>query len=118
MESVARFSGERLRSIRLRRGLTQAQLARRAQLREQQINRWEGAHNVPSADAVGVLAGALDCDVSELYVTGDRAEGGDEDDEESDLFAAAHQLDLAGDYALANRLRARARDAARSRSRA
>ncbi len=117
MSSVTqRFSGQRLLDHRLRASLTQSELARKAGLREQQINRWERGKNVPNADAAGILAGALGVGVGELFET--TSGGDDEDDEEADLLSAAHELDRAGNYALADRLRARAREASRKVARA
>lgn len=112
-----RFSGRKVVELRHREGINQAELARRARVHQAQLSRWENGQT-PGADVVGVLAAALKCDVSELYADGDEHAASDDEDEDSDLFEAAHRLDLSGDYALANRLRARARDAARARSRA
>lgn len=111
MQTVQRFSGKRLLDIRLKRGLTQSELSRRANLREQQINRWERGKHTPGADAVGLLAATLACEISEFFVAVGDDETGD-DDEEADLLDAAHALDVAGAYAMADRLRRRAREVA------
>jgi transcriptional regulator with XRE-family HTH domain len=115
MQTVARFSGPALRQRRLAEGLSQSGLALRAGVREQQINRWEGGKNKggPSADAVAVLASALRCEISDLFEV-DGEESSSEDDEESELLEAAFELDRAGAYAMADRLRRRAREAARA----
>lgn len=112
--ATPRFSREKLRALRLARGFTQSELARRGQLREQQIIRWEGGKNTPSADAVGILAAALGCEVSSFFVDGSES-AADDDEEEASLLDAAHALDRAGEYSLADTLRRRARDAARAR---
>lgn len=113
-----RFSGARIVELRNRAGLTQADLAQRARIHEAQLSRVEtGKTPNPGAQLLGIIAGALDCEVSDFYVAGGAADAADEDDEESDLLAAAHELDRLGSYRIADRLRARARDAARARSR-
>lgn len=123
MRKTQRFSGERLRSMRLRRGLTQSQLARRADVREQQIVRWEGGKGKrgPAADAIGVLAGALECEVSEFFTDSPAgASSGDDEDEESDSVASelrriAVEAARRGDDSLASQLlRVAARTAVRS----
>lgn len=111
-----KFSGRRLAERRLAAGMSQSELARKAQMREQQINRWERGKNVPSADAVAVLARALDVGLDDLFESS--PDGDAEDDEEADLLDAAHALDRAGEYALADRLRGRAREVAREAARA
>lgn len=113
MQASHAFSGSALKRLRLRAGLSQSELARKAQLREQQINRWEGGKNIPRADAVAVLAGALDVGVETLFESSSSS-GDLEDDEEAELLDAAHALDRAGEYGLADRLRTRARTVARS----
>lgn len=114
MKVVARFSGSALKQRRLAEGFSQSGLAQRAGVREQQINRWEGGKNKngPSADGVALLAAALDCEISDLFEA-DGEDASDEDDEEAELLDAAHELDRAGAYAMADRLRRRAREAAR-----
>lgn len=112
--TTPRFSGKKIVELRNRAGITQAELARRANVHVAQLSRWENGKK-PRADVVGVLAAALACDVSAFFVDGDARETGDED-EESDLLAAAYALERFGDYAMADRLRARAREAARARS--
>jgi transcriptional regulator with XRE-family HTH domain len=85
MEMTAGFSGDKLRALRLARGLTQAELAHRAHVRERQIIRWENAQHVPRADAVARLARVLKTPVASLF------SDEEEDDEESELAAALVQ---------------------------
>lgn len=115
MTSVARFSGSKLRERRLAEGLSQAGLSIRSGVREQQINRWEGSKSKkgPSIDTVALLAAALRCEITDLLET-DGAQPSGDDDEEDALLEAAHALDRVGDYALADRLRRRARVAAQA----
>ncbi len=113
MRGPATFSGRRLQEIRLRRGLTQSQLARRAEVGEKQIVRWENDQHVPRADAVGVLASALEVDVGDFY---ERADDGEED-EESDLVRLAAELEARGQLDMADELRARAKRIAAGRRR-
>lgn len=68
------------------------------------------AGRVPPAPQRRRIAEALGVDPSTL-------EPDTEDDEEADLLDAAHALDRAGEYALADRLRGRAREVARSAAR-
>ena len=71
MEQVRTFSGNNLRQLRQRRGWTQAELARRANVRERQIIRWENEQNAPRFEAMVALATALGCHVDEMCVNGD-----------------------------------------------
>jgi transcriptional regulator with XRE-family HTH domain len=102
--AAVKFSGEKLRQERLRRGWTQSDLARRATVREQQIFRWERAENTPSADAVAALAGALEVDLGELYERPDP-----DDDEESETDRVAAELERLGYADMAKDLRERVR---------
>jgi transcriptional regulator with XRE-family HTH domain len=79
---VAGFSGKKLRALRLARGLTQAELAHRAHVRERQIIRWENNQHIPRVESISSLARVLNANVSELLT----AEA-EEDDEESDPVA-------------------------------
>ncbi len=103
-----RFSSEMLRQARLRRGWTQAKLARRADVSERQIVRWEAgppSGNVPSADAVAALANALEIDVGDFY---ERA-AEDEEEDDSDMARVAADLERLGHADMAADLRARTR---------
>jgi transcriptional regulator with XRE-family HTH domain len=96
MEQFGSFSGSNLRQARLRRGWTQAELARRASVRERQIIRWENHQNEPRFEAMVALAQALGCSVRDLC--GDT----DEDEEAAPmatdmLRALRDQLTLAID---------------------
>lgn len=77
---MAIFSGTKLKALRLARGLTQAELAHRAHVRERQIIRWENAQNVPRIGSIKALARVLKTSVDGLMET-------DEDDEEADPVA-------------------------------
>jgi transcriptional regulator with XRE-family HTH domain len=74
MEQSGSFSGSSLRQARLRKGWTQAELARRASVRERQIIRWENSQHAPRFEAMRALAAALGCDVRELCVVADEEE--------------------------------------------
>lgn len=88
--------------LRNRAGITQAELARRAGVQEAMVSRWERGKHVPSADAVGVLASALGCDVGELYAEG---AGDGEDEEDGDpLRGIASELVRRGHDDLARTL--------------
>lgn len=88
------WEGAKLSEIRLSRGLSQDQLAWKAQTSVTNISRWERNKNVPSGNAVANLAHALGVDEASFFNTN----GGDpeEDDEEAehlrqafdDLYAA------------------------------
>lgn len=91
-DTATRFSGKRLLELRLRAGLSQSQLARKANIGEQQITRWEREKHTPSATAVGVLAAALGCEVGDLYVSGDGADEDEEDDRVARLRRCAEQV--------------------------
>lgn len=54
------FRPDRLKEMRLRRGLTQTELAQRAGVTKRQIIRWEKGENEPDAWSIGRLAKALD----------------------------------------------------------
>lgn len=110
MAVAVRFSGEKLQELRQARGWSRAKLARRAGVREQQIVRWEGGRNVPSADSVAALAGALEVEISEFYERPD----GDDDEDESDMVRAAAELERLGHADLAETLRVRARHVRRN----
>ena len=84
---AAQFSGQKLRSLRLARGLTQAELAHRAHVRERQIIRWEQGQHSPRVESISALARVLDCTVADL-LTGEPDEDDDESDPVADLYKA------------------------------
>jgi transcriptional regulator with XRE-family HTH domain len=84
MAMTLRFSGKKLREFRLSSGLTQAELARRANVRERQIIRWENDQNAPRSGAVMVLGQVLG-QPSDSFFTDEN--GSEEDDEEADPMA-------------------------------
>src|SRR4051794_2809464 len=65
---VARF-GERLRELRLSRGMSQAELARQAEVTTNYISRLEGGGAAPGIDLAARLALALGVPVAELLPT-------------------------------------------------
>lgn len=73
------FSGQKLRALRLSRGLTQAELAHRAHVRERQVIRWENDQHVPRIGSVRALARVLGVSIDELL--SDDEPGGEEDEE-------------------------------------
>jgi transcriptional regulator with XRE-family HTH domain len=67
-EIVARF-GQRLREIRLSRGMSQAELARQAEVTTNYISRLEGGGAAPGIDLVARLAASLGTSMSDLLPT-------------------------------------------------
>jgi transcriptional regulator with XRE-family HTH domain len=74
MSATTHFAGDRLRALRLARGLTQAELAHRAHVRERQIIRWETGQHSPRIASVSALARVLKVPVSELLSADDKAD--------------------------------------------
>lgn len=64
--------GDRIRSLRLARGLTQAQLAELAQVSRQLVGAVEADRHLPRVDAAARLAAALSTTVEELLAQGTR----------------------------------------------
>jgi myo-inositol-1(or 4)-monophosphatase len=64
------FEGQRLRDARVRAGLTQAELASKSGVSERQISRIESDKCEPTVPNVAALAGALRCQVADLYSGG------------------------------------------------
>ena len=60
------FNGGRLREMRLRARMTQAELARRVGVDRNTIHRWEGRDSMPSTKHLLDLWNALDCAVTYL----------------------------------------------------
>lgn len=79
MNETSAFSGARLRAERHKQGWTQAELARRAGVRERQIIRWENDQHSPRFAAMVALAHALGCDVEALCEHGEESSDDDED---------------------------------------
>jgi len=74
--------GERVARLRERHGWTQQELAKRANVRTETINRIEnGAHSAPRVHVLKALAQALGCTTDYLV--------GMHEDEKSELLAAA-----------------------------
>lgn len=67
-ESVRLFA-ERLREVRLSRGMTQAELAHKARVSEAYIGRLERAEGAPGIDLVARLAKALGTTAADLQPT-------------------------------------------------
>lgn len=87
------FSGSRLEERRLRRRLTQHDLASRLRSRgfgttQTTISRWESGQQ-PNAAVLPALAIELDCSIGELY-----GPAGDPDDEEADAPLSRDEMDL------------------------
>jgi transcriptional regulator with XRE-family HTH domain len=59
--------GQRVAQIRLARGLTQKQLARRARYGEVSVSRLETGDSVPKIDTIVRVAKALEVDVGDLF---------------------------------------------------
>ena len=74
-EIVRRFAA-RLRRLRLERGLTQVELARRAKVAQSYVGRLESARSAPGIDLVERLADALGVAPEELTAGGDGPEAG------------------------------------------
>lgn len=70
------FTGERLRTLRLERGLSRIALARAAGKTENQIRDWESGRIKPGADSLYDLCVALDCCADELLGLGERVGDG------------------------------------------
>ena len=58
--------GGRIKERRETLGMTQAELAHKTTLRENDIGRHENGRNVPTADALDKYASALDCTIDHL----------------------------------------------------
>jgi XRE family aerobic/anaerobic benzoate catabolism transcriptional regulator len=85
-EIVARF-GERLRELRLARGMSQAQLAGLAEVTTNYVSRLEGGGAAPGIDLVARLASALGVPVADLLpVTAVREELSVMREQARDLF--------------------------------
>jgi transcriptional regulator with XRE-family HTH domain len=65
-DEIVRLFAGRLRSLRLSRGMTQAELARQAQVTATYISRLESAGAAPGIDLLARLAGALGTTATEL----------------------------------------------------
>lgn len=77
---VREFSGDRLQQARLRKGLTQTDLAHALRNRGLkttggQIWRWESGEHTPRASMIPMLADELGISMDELYGLGDDEEG-------------------------------------------
>lgn len=68
-EIVTRF-GERLRELRLARGMSQPELAQQAEVTTNYISRLEGGGAAPGIDLVARLAMALGVPIADLLPTG------------------------------------------------
>jgi putative transcriptional regulator len=68
-DSVVRLFAEKLREVRLLRGMTQAELATAAEVSVTYVSELESADTTPGIDLVARLAAALDTTVGELLPT-------------------------------------------------
>lgn len=66
-EKFRRDLGKRLRALRRESGLTQAVVARHAEIGNEFVSRLENGQGSPSLDTLGRLAAALDIPVAELF---------------------------------------------------
>lgn len=66
MVNINRQLGRRIREVRLERGLTQEELAHRAELDYSYLNQIENGRRNPSLDAINGIAQALGVPVREL----------------------------------------------------
>lgn len=65
-DEIVRLFAERLREVRLSRGMTQAELSSQAEVTETYVSRLESARAAPGIDLVARLAKALGASVSDL----------------------------------------------------
>ena len=68
--------GDNIRKVRIKRGLTQAQLADRVSVSEKTVSSWEVNRTEPSMGYIEKIASALTCQKSELL--GDSAVSADD----------------------------------------
>lgn len=64
---------ERIRVLRERKGLSQAQLAAVTNVDRSAVAKWESAGVFPRADKIPVICEALDCTPNDLFATEDTA---------------------------------------------
>lgn len=56
-----------IRSLRIARGLTLTELARRCDVSVAAVHQWEAGVAFPSADKLPMIASILDCKIDDLY---------------------------------------------------
>ena len=61
------FSPERLRAIRIKRGLVPEHVAIDVEVTAQSVRHWECGYRTPSAHVIGKLADALKCSPADFY---------------------------------------------------
>lgn len=81
MNAPRQVSGAKIRAARLSAGMTQAALARAAQVSERNVVRWENDQHTPRMEHIEAIARATNREVSFFFQ-------GEEDDEESELPTA------------------------------
>ena len=59
--------GQKIREIRLEKGMTQAVLAQKLNVRQNLISQWETGWCEPHADMIRQIAVALGCDANALF---------------------------------------------------
>lgn len=84
MNAARRVSGAKIRTARLAAGMTQAALARAAQVSERNIVRWENDQHTPRVEHIEAIARATNREVGFFF--GEEADASD--DEEEDPVAA------------------------------
>jgi len=62
-----RFDAHKLKAERLKNDMTHRELAEHASLPVSTLRHIESGRQVPSADRVGALASALDCEIGDFY---------------------------------------------------
>jgi transcriptional regulator with XRE-family HTH domain len=102
VEMTAAFDGRKLKALRLGKGLTQAELAHRAHVRERQIIRWENAQHVPRVDAIKRLAKALGVSTAELL--------SEDDDDETEIVSIDDLIRRRVDFHIRRALAAQAKE--------
>ncbi|MFF2480616.1 helix-turn-helix domain-containing protein [Paenibacillus sp. NPDC058071] len=88
MSKFARYIGENIRTLRKLRGLSQEQLALRAEINASYMGQVERGEKSPTIDVLGKIAGALQCPLEQIVqVSGSRQES-----EVSYADKIAHQI--------------------------
>lgn len=92
MTTTARFSGAKIRQARHDKGWTQAELARRAGIRERQVIRWENEQHSPRLDGIAKIAAVTGLAVGDFIADDDTETLASEDEEEDAMVALMRGL--------------------------
>lgn len=57
----------RLQQLRENKGISQAELAKKANVTQQAVAKWESGESFPRADKLPALARILDCTIDDLF---------------------------------------------------